>query len=71
MWTKSCDTRLARLISCIHHTNEYQQYCHVGNTAHDADLDCFKTLILQETLKTRSLLQEEFCAFSEVTRLCQ
>ena len=32
-WTKSCDKRLARLISYIHHTCEYRQYCHVGNTA--------------------------------------
>ena len=31
--TKSCDKRLARLISYIHHTCEYRQYCHVGNTA--------------------------------------
>ena len=26
-WTKSCEKRLARLISCIHQTSEYQQYC--------------------------------------------
>ena len=32
-WTKACDTRLNRLISYIHHTSEYKQYCHVGNTA--------------------------------------
>ena len=32
-WTKSCDTRLARWISYIHHTSEYRQYCYVGNTA--------------------------------------
>ena len=32
-WTKSCDRRLARLISYIHHTSEYRQYCCVGNTA--------------------------------------
>ena len=32
-WTKSCDKRLARLISYIHHTSEYWQYCCVGNTA--------------------------------------
>ena len=37
----------------------------------NADLDCFETLILQETLKTQNQHQEEFCAFSEVTRLCQ
>ena len=32
-WTKACDKRLNRLISYIHHTCEYKQYCHVGNTA--------------------------------------
>ena len=28
-WTKACDKRLNRLISYIHHTCEYKQYCHV------------------------------------------
>ena len=32
-WTKTCGKRLARLISYIHHTCEYRQYCYVGNTA--------------------------------------
>ena len=32
-WTKACDKSLARLISYIHHTSEYRQYCSVGNTA--------------------------------------
>ena len=32
-WTKACDKRLNRLISYIHHTCEYKQHCHVGNTA--------------------------------------
>ena len=32
-WTQACDRRLARLISYIHYTNDYRQYCHVGNTA--------------------------------------
>ena len=29
-WTQSCDKRLACLISYIHHTSEYRQYCYVG-----------------------------------------
>ena len=33
-WTGACDKRLARLISNIHNTSDYKQYCHVGNTAH-------------------------------------
>ena len=32
-WTKACDKRLNRLISYIHHTCEYKQYCYVGSTA--------------------------------------
>ena len=32
-WTQGCGRRLACLISYIHHTNDYRQYCHVGNTA--------------------------------------
>ena len=32
-WTGACDTHLTRLISYIHHTNNYRQYCHAGNTA--------------------------------------
>ena len=31
-WTRACDRRFARLISYIHHTNDYRQYCHVGKT---------------------------------------
>ena len=31
--TRVCDKRLARLISYIHHTCDYKQCCHVGNTA--------------------------------------
>ena len=41
-WTKECDKRLNRLISCIHHTCEYKQYCHVGNTAKQCRLGLFQ-----------------------------
>ena len=41
-WTKSCDKRLNRLISYIHHTCEYKQYCHVGNTAKQCRLGLFQ-----------------------------
>ena len=41
-WTKACDKRLARLISYIHHTCEYRQYCYVGNTAHQCRLGLFQ-----------------------------
>ena len=41
-WTKACDKRLNRLISYIHHTSEYKQYCHVGNTAEQCRLGLFQ-----------------------------
>ena len=41
-WTKACDKRLNRLIIYIHHTSEYKQYCHVGNTAKQCRLGLFQ-----------------------------
>ena len=41
-WTKACDKRLNRLISYIHHTSEYKQFCHVGNTAKQCRLGLFQ-----------------------------
>ena len=41
-WTKACDKHLNRLISKIHHTSEYKQYCHVGNTAKQCRLGLFQ-----------------------------
>ena len=41
-WTKACDKRLNRLISDIHHTSEYKQYCYVGNTAKQCRLGLFQ-----------------------------
>ena len=41
-WTEACDKRLNRLISYIHHTCEYRQYCHVGNTAKQCRLGLFQ-----------------------------
>ena len=41
-WTKACDKRLNRLISYIHHTCEYKQYCHVGNTVKQCRLGLFQ-----------------------------
>ena len=67
-WTKACDKRLNRLISYIHHTCEYRQYCHVGNTANNADWDCFKTLTSLEMVKIRNPLLEH-CAYWEVIHL--
>ena len=41
-WIKACDKRLNRLISYIHHTCEYRQYCHVGNTSKQCRLGLFQ-----------------------------
>ena len=41
-WTKACDKRLGRLISYVHHTCEYKQYCHVGNPAKQCRLGLFQ-----------------------------
>ena len=69
-WTKACDKRLNRLISYIHHTCGYRQYCHVGNTAIQCRLG-----LLQDSdfagLKIRNPLLEEHGASSEVIHLFQ
>ena len=70
-WTKACYKRLCRLISYIHHTCEYKQYCHVVILQNNADLDCFKTPILREILRIQNPLLEEHCAFLEVIHLFQ
>ena len=41
-WTKACDKRLNRLISKIHHTCEYKQYGHMGDTAEQCRLGLFQ-----------------------------
>ena len=41
-WTKDCDKSLNRLISYIHHTCEYKQYCYVGSTAKQCRLGLFQ-----------------------------
>ena len=41
-WTKACDKLLSRLISYIHRTSEYKQYCHVGNNAKQCRLGLFQ-----------------------------
>ena len=41
-WTKACDKRLNRLMSYIHHTCEYRQYCYLGNTAELCRLGLFQ-----------------------------
>ena len=40
--TKVCDKRMNRLISYIHHTCEYKQYCYLGKTAKQCRLGLFQ-----------------------------
>ena len=71
-WTKACDKRLNRLISYIHHTSEYKQYCHVGNTANQCRLRLFQDSdFAGEILKIQNPLLEEHYAFLEVIHLFQ
>ena len=62
-WTKACDKRLNRLISYIHHTCEYKQYCHVGNTAKQCRLGLFQDSDFAGDLEVRNPFLEEHCAF--------
>ena len=63
-WTRTHNKRLARLISCIHHTSDYRQCCHVGNAAQH----CQFKQTLQEILNTQNPHQAETCAFLEVEK---
>ena len=41
-WTQACDRRWASLIPYVHHTSDYRQFCHVGNTAQHCRLGLFQ-----------------------------
>ena len=58
-WTKACDKRFLRLISHIHHTSEYKQHCHVGNTAKQCRLGLFQDSNFRRDSK--STFQVEHC----------
>ena len=42
-WTSACDQRLGPLVSYVHHTCEFKQYCHVGNKARQRRLGLFQS----------------------------
>ena len=71
-WTKTCDKRLNRLISKIHHTcvntDNIVTWVILLNSA---DWDCFKTQTLLEILKIQNILMVERCASLEVISLFQ
>ena len=70
-WTRSCDRRLTRLISYIHHTCEFRQYCGVRNTAQRCRLGLFQDSDFAGDLEDSNHHQVDSCAFSEVKHLCQ
>ena len=74
-WTKACDKRLNRLISYIHHTSEYQQYCHVGDTAQQCRLGLFQNSDfagdLEESTSGRTLCIFESHTFVPISWMCQ
>ena len=67
-WTKACDKRLNRLISYIHHTCEYRQYCHVGNTAKQCKLGLFHHSDFAGDLEdSKSTSEGTLCIFGSQT----
>ena len=67
-WTKACDQRLNRLISYIHHTSEYRQYCHVGNTAKQCRLGLFQDSDFAGDLEdSKSISGGTLCIFGSPT----
>ena len=65
-------TRSAHWIWYIHHTGEFKQHCHVGNTAQQCRLGLFQDSVSARFLKRlKNSHKVKLCAFSEVTRSCQ
>ena len=67
-WTKACDNRLSRLISYIHRTCEYKQYCHVGNTAKQCRFGLFQDSDFAGDLEdSKSTSGRTLCVFGSHT----
>ena len=67
-WTNACDKRLSRLISYIHHTCDYKQYCHVGNTAKQCRLRlCQDSDFAGDLEDSKSTLSGTLCVFGSHT----
>ena len=67
-WTKACDKRLNRLISYIHHTSEYKQYCHVENTSKQCRLGLFQDSNFAGDLEdSKSISGGTLCVFGSHT----
>ena len=68
-WTRACNRRSARLVSYIHNTSDFRQYCHVGNTAEQCRLGLFQDSDFAWDLEDSKPLREEICACLEVEPL--
>ena len=74
---KNRDKRLSRLISYIHHTCEYKQYCYVGNTAKPCRLGLFQDSDFAGDLEdSKSTSGGTLCIFGSLTfvpksRMCK
>ena len=67
-WTKACDKRMNRLISYLHHTCEYKQYCYLGNTAKHCRLGLFQDSDFAGDLKdSKSTSGGTLCIFGSHT----
>ena len=67
-WTTACDKRLSRLISYIHHTCEYKQYCYVGNTVEHCRLGLFQDFDFAGDLEdSKSTSGGTLCVFGSHT----
>ena len=67
-WTRACDKCLNRFISYIHHTCEYKQYCHVGNTAKQCRLGLFQDSDFARDLEdSKSTSGGTLCVFGSHT----
>ena len=67
-WTQACVRRWARLISHSHHTNDFRQYCHVGNTAQHCRLGSFRDSDFAGDLEdSKSTSERVLCFFGSRT----
>ena len=67
-WTRACDKLLARLICYIHHTSEFKQKCHVGNTAQQCRFGVFQDSDFAGDLKdSKSASGGLLCVFGSHT----
>ena len=65
----ACDKRLPRLISKIHHTSEFKQCCHVGNTAQQCRLGLFQDSDFAGDLEDSKSTSGRICIFRSYTFL--